>query len=97
MTPELLFTQMLLAMCDDELYSECMDNSIDSMPETLDFCTPECAGQMDAEEDMSCDPTRHGFRTVLECEAYIIAWKAVGELEDLIDGREHEDFVRRGC
>ena len=92
-----LFCTMLMAMCDEDLWRISVDNEIDSMPETLDFCTPEYIGHMDAEEGLDCDPTQHGFRTVLECEAYIVAWKDTVALEELIDGREHEDFVRSGC
>lgn len=89
--------QLRVAMAgDDDQWQRDIEDAIDGMPETLDFCTPECAGQMDAEEGMNCDPTRHGFRTVLECEAYIIAWKDTVALEEQVEGRLDAEWHMRG-
>lgn len=92
---QLYFTQMIDAMLDAD-WRERIDDQIDATPETMDFCTPEAVGRLDAEEQLECDPTRHGYRTVLECEAYILGFKDVTGAMDLEDARDDVEFWRRG-
>lgn len=92
-------TQFFNAMCEamlDDTWQGLIQDEIDANPETLDFCTPECVGRLDGEEHLDCDPGRHGYRTILESEAYVIGWKAATEVQDLLDAREDEEFIRHG-
>lgn len=89
------FNAMCAAMLEDT-WQGLIQDEIDANPETLDFCTPEAVGRLDAEENLDCDPTRHGYRTILEAEAYVIGWKAIVEVDDLVSGREDEEWIRGG-
>lgn len=97
MNSQELFATMIFAMMDEDAWRVAVDDAIDAMPEQLDFCDPEYVGRLDAEEGLGCDPTRHGFRTILQAEAYVISWTAAVELQDFIDGCEDVEFWRGGC
>lgn len=90
------FALMCAAMTGPDEWLEAIQDEIDAMPEVLDFVTPEFVGRLDAEEDLDCDPTRHGYRTILEAEAYVIGWKAANELEDLVEDMADRDYHSRG-
>lgn len=95
MNAETMFVMGCAAMFDD-IWAERVKAEYAAMPEQLDFCDPEYVGRLDAEEGLACDPTRHGYRTILEAEAYVIAWTAAVELQDFIDYVEDVEFWRYG-
>lgn len=95
------FEAMICAMMDErDAWREVeIVNASDALPETLDFCTPEAVGRLDAEDGLSCDPTRHGYLKLLEIEEYIWGWKDASEY---LDNREpaiedDHEWIRRGC
>lgn len=76
-------------------FNEMVEAMMDELPEPLEFCTPFEAGQLDAMDLLTCDPLRHGLRTVTECEMYIIGFKAAHVREPAIE--DDHDWIRGGC
>jgi hypothetical protein len=84
----------------DEDWIVAITEEINAMPETLsDVVEPELMGRYDAEMGAPCQPLRY-YAKLGEIEAYIIGWKEttaiLDELEDLRDGMENEEWIRRG-
>lgn len=92
-----LFEAMCVAMVgNDDQWRRDIEDEIDATPETLDFCTPECVGRLDAEEGLTCDSFRHGYLKLLDIEAYIIGWKAAVALEEQVEGRLDAEYHYKG-
>lgn len=58
------------------------------MCDPLDFVTPAYVGMMDYDEGLECDPTRHSYMKVTDCEAYIASYKDKAQMDDTLEYEE---------
>lgn len=63
------------------------------------LATPFYVGYFDGNDGAECDPLSYGFRTVTDCEQYVLGWREgmhLDDTQDLIDARDDVEFTRWG-
>lgn len=80
----------------ENTWGEGLAKSIAAQPEEQDFGDWFTLGELDGEDGLPCDPLFHGCIKVVDAESYVLGWKAATELQDLLSGREDEEFIRYG-
>jgi hypothetical protein len=78
-----------------------IEEVVTANPQGIAFAIePIVMGTYDGENGLPCDPVARGYRKLGDCEHYVVGWKEGhfrwGELQELIDGIEDEEWMRGG-
>lgn len=86
-----------MAILDDE-WVEVITEELILMPDRVPFSVePSVLGAYDARQGNPCMPYERGYRTLADCEDYIVAWNEAHDLMDYAESLCDVDYWRRGC